>query len=207
MGRSSASRRRARGDEADGREVARARRGRATTSTSASTTRSILYGSWIPQRLRRRRRRASSASATRRTRRPILERYVPRMLGEAWGSMKARYMFAPDSARRGRDVPRPRAVQRPHERAAEHRHRGRVLRPRRRGDEPEERAVQLGQRALARARARLRDPALEEPRAALVHRGALRVRDDDPPPRVAARARPRALPRAQAQNRSPAPST
>jgi len=27
--------------------------------------------------------------------RPVLERYVPRMLGEAWGSMKARYGFVP----------------------------------------------------------------------------------------------------------------
>ena len=29
--------------------------------------------------------------------RPVLERYVPRMLGEAWGQMKVHYMFAPQT--------------------------------------------------------------------------------------------------------------
>ena len=103
---------------------------------------------------------------------PILERYVPRMLDEAWASMVKRYGFTPTDARFIELYADQAELQRPHERAAEHRHPGRLLRQDAGRDEPARRAVQLGQRALARARARVRHPALEEPRAALVHRGA-----------------------------------
>ena len=53
-----------------------------------------LYSHWIPEGY-------ESAPAGifdvryPKAERPILERYVPRMLGEAWGQMKAHYMFAP----------------------------------------------------------------------------------------------------------------
>ena len=60
--------------------------------------------------------------------RPVMERYVPRMLGEALASMKARYGFVPERAGAGRALRQRASVQRPHERPAEHRHPGRVLR-------------------------------------------------------------------------------
>ncbi len=54
----------------------------------------MLYGRWIPQQYQ------SAQESIFDIRYPkdekaILERYVPRMLGEAWGSMKIHYMFAP----------------------------------------------------------------------------------------------------------------
>jgi tetratricopeptide (TPR) repeat protein len=53
-----------------------------------------LYGQWIP-------RDYESAVAGifdiryPKAERPVFERYLPRMLGEAWGQMKVHYMFAP----------------------------------------------------------------------------------------------------------------
>ncbi|MGA3119684.1 MAG: hypothetical protein ABSF69_02845 [Polyangiaceae bacterium] len=54
----------------------------------------LLYGSWIPQQY------DEQPSGIFNIRYPkdekaILERYVPRMLGQAWGEMKIHYMFAP----------------------------------------------------------------------------------------------------------------
>jgi len=54
----------------------------------------LLYGRWIPQSY------DSGQEGIFRIRYPkdekaVLERYVPRMLGEAWGAMKMHYMFAP----------------------------------------------------------------------------------------------------------------
>ncbi|MDP8998758.1 MAG: hypothetical protein M3O46_01455, partial [Myxococcota bacterium] len=54
----------------------------------------MLYGQWIPQQY------DDAQEGVFRLRYPkderaLLERYVPRMLGEAWGAMKAHYMFAP----------------------------------------------------------------------------------------------------------------
>ena len=56
----------------------------------------LLYGQWIPQKYE------SAQSGIFRLRYPkaekaVLERYVPRMLGEAWGVMKEHYMFAPST--------------------------------------------------------------------------------------------------------------
>jgi Tfp pilus assembly protein PilF len=56
----------------------------------------MLYGQWIPQQY------DESQEGIFKLRypkdeRPILERYVPRMLGEAWGAMKTHYMFAPST--------------------------------------------------------------------------------------------------------------
>ena len=122
--------------------------------------------------------------------------------------MKARYDFVPaqpiqievfEPGQNGQDQERARAVQRAHQRASGRHAPGRLLRSRDRRDGTGRGAVQLGQRAVARARARLRDPALEEPRPALVHRRPLRVRDDRAPPRVAARDGSRALRRAHAR--------
>lgn len=54
----------------------------------------LLYGKWIPQDY------AEGQSGIFSIRYPkdemaVLERYVPRMLGEAWGAMKVHYMFTP----------------------------------------------------------------------------------------------------------------
>jgi tetratricopeptide (TPR) repeat protein len=54
----------------------------------------MLYGRWIPEAY------SSEKEGIFQIRYPkgekaILERYVPRMLGEAWGAMKMHYMFAP----------------------------------------------------------------------------------------------------------------
>jgi tetratricopeptide (TPR) repeat protein len=54
----------------------------------------MLYGQWIPQQY------AQAQDAIFKLRypkdeKPLLDRYVPRMLGEAWGAMKVHYMFAP----------------------------------------------------------------------------------------------------------------
>ncbi len=54
----------------------------------------LLYGQWIPQQYE------SAASGIFTLRYPkdekaVLERYVPRMLGRAWGAMKTHYVFAP----------------------------------------------------------------------------------------------------------------
>ena len=178
------------GDEAEGVKSLEAAWKGDHFNVRVYNTLEMLYTRWIPQQYEGAQESIFNIRYPK-DEKAILERYVPRMLGEAWGAMKMHYMFAPAGARRRRDVLRPRALQRAHERAPERRHRGGLLRPRRRGHEPEERAVQLGQRSLARARARVRDPALEVPRAALVHRGPVRVRDDDPPARMAARARSR----------------
>jgi tetratricopeptide (TPR) repeat protein len=54
----------------------------------------MLYGRWIPQQYD-----AAQESIFNlrypKDEKAILERYVPRMLGEAWGAMKIHYMFAP----------------------------------------------------------------------------------------------------------------
>ena len=76
----------------------------------------------------------------------ILERYVPRMLGEAWGSMKARYDFAPTTPVQvelyaNREQFSVRTSGLPNIGIE-----GVCFGARGRGDEPEERAVQLGQR-------------------------------------------------------------
>jgi Tfp pilus assembly protein PilF len=54
----------------------------------------MLYGQWIPQQY------ADKQEGIFKLRYPkdegpLVERYVPRMLGEAWGAMKVHYMFAP----------------------------------------------------------------------------------------------------------------
>ena len=63
----------------------------------------------------------------------------------------------------------------PHQRPAADRYPGRVLRQDVGRDEPGNRALQHRHDAVARAVARVPHPAVEEPRAALVHRGAGRV--------------------------------
>jgi tetratricopeptide (TPR) repeat protein len=56
----------------------------------------MLYGRWIPQEY------VDVQEGIFKLRYPkderaLLERYVPRMLGEAWGAMKMHYMFAPNT--------------------------------------------------------------------------------------------------------------
>ena len=108
----------------------------------------------------------------------------------------------PQAAGGHRALRRPPALQRAHQRPAQRRHPGRLLRADAGRALARRRALQLGQRALARARARLRHPDVQEPRAALVHRGPERVRDHHPPPGVAARGGPGALRRLQGRARA-----
>ncbi|HXN33741.1 MAG TPA: hypothetical protein VN894_17850 [Polyangiaceae bacterium] len=54
----------------------------------------MLYGQWIPQQYDSVHEGVFDLRFPK-DERPLLERYVPRMLGEAWGAMKAHYMFAP----------------------------------------------------------------------------------------------------------------
>jgi tetratricopeptide (TPR) repeat protein len=60
----------------------------------AHNTLNKLYRQWIPAEYES---RTESIFDIRypKAERPVLERYVPRMLGEAWGQMKVHYMFAP----------------------------------------------------------------------------------------------------------------
>jgi tetratricopeptide (TPR) repeat protein len=56
----------------------------------------LLYGQWIPQQYE------SESAGIFNLRYPkdekaVLERYVPRMLGRAWGAMKIHYMFTPQT--------------------------------------------------------------------------------------------------------------
>jgi tetratricopeptide (TPR) repeat protein len=54
----------------------------------------MLYTRWIPQLYEQGQESIFNVRYPK-DEKPILERYVPRMLGEAWGSMKMHYMFAP----------------------------------------------------------------------------------------------------------------
>jgi cellulose synthase operon protein C len=56
----------------------------------------LLYGQWVPQQYDD---RPDGIFRLRypKDERPLLERYVPRMLGEAWGAMKVHYMFTPSA--------------------------------------------------------------------------------------------------------------
>jgi tetratricopeptide (TPR) repeat protein len=53
-----------------------------------------LYGQWIPQQYEES-QEAIFKLRMPKDERPLLARYVPRMLGEAWGTMKMHYMFTP----------------------------------------------------------------------------------------------------------------
>lgn len=55
-----------------------------------------LYGEWIPNDYESRTEEIFDVRYPK-SERPVLERYVPRMLGEAWGQMKVHYMFAPQT--------------------------------------------------------------------------------------------------------------
>jgi tetratricopeptide (TPR) repeat protein len=54
----------------------------------------MLYGRWIPQQYDEAQEGIFKLRYPK-DERALLERYVPRMLGEAWGAMKIHYMFAP----------------------------------------------------------------------------------------------------------------
>ncbi len=54
----------------------------------------MLYTRWIPQQYEGAQESIFNVRYPK-DEKAILERYVPRMLGEAWGSMKMHYMFAP----------------------------------------------------------------------------------------------------------------
>jgi cellulose synthase operon protein C len=56
----------------------------------------MLYGQWIPQQYEAAHEGIFDLRYPK-DERALLERYVPRMLGEAWGTMKVHYMFAPTS--------------------------------------------------------------------------------------------------------------
>ncbi len=54
----------------------------------------MLYGRWVPQLYQGAQESIFNVRYPK-DEKPVLERYVPRMLGEAWGAMKIHYMFAP----------------------------------------------------------------------------------------------------------------
>lgn len=54
----------------------------------------LLYGKWIPQEYEEGQSGIFNIRYPK-DERAVLERYVPRMLGEAWGAMKVHYMFTP----------------------------------------------------------------------------------------------------------------
>jgi tetratricopeptide (TPR) repeat protein len=54
----------------------------------------LLYGDWVPNQYESA-RAGLFAMRYPKDKRALLERYVPRMFGEAWGAMKAHYMFTP----------------------------------------------------------------------------------------------------------------
>jgi tetratricopeptide (TPR) repeat protein len=54
----------------------------------------MLYGQWIPQQYDEAQEGIFKLRYPKQER-PLLQRYLPRMLGEAWGAMKVHYMFAP----------------------------------------------------------------------------------------------------------------
>ncbi len=64
------------------------------TNVRAYNTLNQLYRSWIPQQYESRKDGVFDVRYPKGER-AVLERYVPRMLGEAWGAMKIHYMFAP----------------------------------------------------------------------------------------------------------------
>ena len=101
----------------------------------------------------------------------ILERYVPQMLQEAWGSMVQRYGFVPTTPVTIELYADTAKLQRPNQRLAQRGYPGRLFWKDSGGHEPQRWSVQLGKRALARAGTCLCHSALEEPRATLVHRG------------------------------------
>jgi tetratricopeptide (TPR) repeat protein len=82
------------GDEAEGVKSLEEWWKRDHFNVRAFNTLERLYGKWIPQEY------DSGQEGVFKIRYPkdekaVLERYVPRMLGEAWGAMKVHYMFAP----------------------------------------------------------------------------------------------------------------
>ena len=173
----------------EGRPVQRPHR---TTRSTCSSRRS--------RRSTRSRRRRTSRSATTTTRR----RRSRATSSRRWSARSPTWCGATASRRRRRstlelyaDKQRLRGA---HRRAARHRRARRVLRPGDHGDVAGERRHQLGHGAVARARPRVRDPAVELARAALVHRGAQRVRDADRAARLAARERRRPLRRGREQH-------
>jgi cellulose synthase operon protein C len=60
----------------------------------AHNTLNLLYRQWIPQEYESKTEGVFDIRYPK-AERPVLERYVPQMLGEAWGQMKVHYMFAP----------------------------------------------------------------------------------------------------------------
>jgi tetratricopeptide (TPR) repeat protein len=82
------------GDEAGGVKSLEEAWRHDTFNVRTYNTLELLYGEWIPHEY------ASDKEGTFNIRYPkdeksVLERYVPRMLGEAWGALKVHYMFAP----------------------------------------------------------------------------------------------------------------
>jgi tetratricopeptide (TPR) repeat protein len=55
-----------------------------------------LYGQWIPNEYESKKEGIFNLRYPKEEK-AVLERYVPRMLGEAWGQMKVHYMFAPST--------------------------------------------------------------------------------------------------------------
>lgn len=54
----------------------------------------LLYGDWVPNQYESA-REGLFAMRYPKDKRALLERYVPQMFGEAWGAMKAHYLFTP----------------------------------------------------------------------------------------------------------------
>jgi tetratricopeptide (TPR) repeat protein len=84
------------GDEAEGRKsLERAWRGD-HFNVRVFNTLERLYGQWIPNEYESQKEGIFNLRYPK-DEKAVLERYVPRMLGEAWGQMKVHYMFAPST--------------------------------------------------------------------------------------------------------------
>ena len=133
-------------------------------------------------------RRAGGAARHRGGRRAVPRGDLPRYV--------ERYGFEPEGPITFELYGEPAPLRRPHRRAAGHRRLRRLLRARDHLAGADQPRLQLGHGAGARAGARLRDRDLALARAALVHRGAVRARDDARAPRVEPARRRRAVGRA-----------
>ena len=175
------------------------RRTAATATTSARSTRCNLFEQTIPKEY--------TFEATKNFKiryhneeKAALARYLEPTMERAFADMVKRYGFTPKT---------PVTLELYADKTdyavrtvgpARHRRARRVLRPGDHRDVAGDRRHQLGHGAVARARPRVRDPAVELARAAVVHRGPQRVRDADRAARLAPRERRRPLRRGREQH-------
>ena len=84
------------GDETDGVKSLQEAWRRDHFNVRVYNTLELFYGQWLPQQYDSARDGIFNLRYPK-DERVILERYVPRMLGEAWGALKVHYMFTPST--------------------------------------------------------------------------------------------------------------